>query len=412
MLASSFLYAQRERQLPSPPEEAQYSRKFFTQLRSIFGRFRDSDLQRVFDAAQPIQCSELINDPGEWRPVAFFNEKRELGDWYHANFEEVRHDLAVFIFKGVCRGERGPVQLTSKFPVADRIEAYAQGLIGLDEVDVNVNAAVRASFSSQTEAYEFDLPYLFLVKQGDGEFLYSLEAPHLTDRYATDVSDHWGCKSVSAEAVTYQFLICRSTTVPRGRAAAIQQRAAFGASAYYILSDGKEASSSVKLSFGDSDDAKHPIEDVSTPNTEDSPAPKAWETPDADEKLVDVLRDEFRMKFAAAWSGKISGPQVLYDQRIVALDAAKPPSGSNYCVWFPGRISSSLLSKDADAYSITVHDADGQSSTSIFVDMKTTSDGHLGTLQCFFPRTPSATSVDFSRWKSIAGANLVLEVRP
>src|SRR4030095_11608245 len=54
--------------------------KFFDQLRSLFGRFRDGDLDRAFESAQPIQCSELISDNGEWRPVAFFNEDRRLGD--------------------------------------------------------------------------------------------------------------------------------------------------------------------------------------------------------------------------------------------------------------------------------------------------------------------------------------------
>src|SRR6516162_692242 len=77
---------QRERQVaPQTEDSQQYGRRFFVQLRAVFGRFRDSELQRVFDSAQPIQCSELINEPGEWRTVAFFNEKRELGDWYRTN---------------------------------------------------------------------------------------------------------------------------------------------------------------------------------------------------------------------------------------------------------------------------------------------------------------------------------------
>src|SRR5689334_13874079 len=116
LLAPVVGYAQRERQL-APADETRYGRRFFLQLRAIFGRFRDSDLQRAFEAAQPIQCSELINGDGEWRTVAFFNERRELGDWYRSNFDEVKTDLSVFTFKGACRGARGPVQLTTKFPV-------------------------------------------------------------------------------------------------------------------------------------------------------------------------------------------------------------------------------------------------------------------------------------------------------
>src|SRR5437868_2571394 len=81
----------------SAQQETQYSRKFFTQLRELFGRFRDSDLQRAFDRAQPVQCSELVNDQGEWRTVAFFNEKRDLGSWYRSNFDEVKNDLSVFV---------------------------------------------------------------------------------------------------------------------------------------------------------------------------------------------------------------------------------------------------------------------------------------------------------------------------
>src|SRR5215831_10608050 len=132
LLSSISAFSQRERpiQPPADPPQSnnqQYGRRFFLQLRAVFGRFRDADLQRVFDSAQPIQCSELVNEPGEWRTVAFFNEKRELGDWYRSNFDEVKSDLSVFIFKGACRGEHGPVQLTTKFPVTEGMEAFSQG---------------------------------------------------------------------------------------------------------------------------------------------------------------------------------------------------------------------------------------------------------------------------------------------
>src|SRR5262249_37653904 len=103
LCSAAAAYAQRE-QLIQPPDEAQtqYGRKFFVQLRALFGRFRDSDLQRAFERAQPIQCSELVNDKGEWRTVAFFNERRDLGDWYRRSLDEVKNDLSAFVFKGVC----------------------------------------------------------------------------------------------------------------------------------------------------------------------------------------------------------------------------------------------------------------------------------------------------------------------
>ena len=156
-----------------------------------------------------------MNEKGEWRTVAFFNEKRELGDWYRASFEEVKSDLTVFGFKGVCRGERGPVQLTTKFPVVESIDAFNHGTIGLEEIEVNVNAPVSASFDSQSQAYAWDLPYLFLISEQGNERIYSLAPPRLLnrDRYATDVVDHWGCKSVAAEAVkrsSHTFFECLS----------------------------------------------------------------------------------------------------------------------------------------------------------------------------------------------------------
>ncbi len=399
-----------------------YDRKFFTQLRGVFGRFRDSDLERVFDKAQPIQCSELVNDDGEWRTVAFFNEKRELGDWYRRNFDEVKTDLAVFIFKGVCRGQRGPVQLSTKFPVTESMEAFEQRRIGLDEVAVNVNPPVRASFEPQTEAYTFDLPYLFLISDRDNDRLYSLDPPRLFDRYsyARDVIDSWACKSVSAENVTYQFLICRTTTLPRNPAARSSSQPTFGASAYFILSDGKEASSSVKLSFGDSEDPKNTIEDASAanvPNADNSgPAESSrWESPDPEEKIVDVVRDEFRLGFTAQlWTGRIGNAQVLSAKRLSTLGSAHPADGADYCIWLPAAADSAgrLLSQEPVAYSVMAHNQDGQSSTSIDFSLTGPGGVHLGTLQCIFPRASSAAAIDFQRWKSSVGDYLSLEVKP
>src|SRR5947208_1405915 len=181
LFAAAGVSAQLEHDVQAP-ERPRYDRRFFVQLRGVFGRFRDADLQRVFDRAQPIQCSELINEKGEWRTVAFFNEKRELGDWYRSSFEEVKRDLSVFIFSGVCRGDHGPVLLTTKFPVTESIQAYSEDKIPLDDVEVNVNSPVRASFDSQTQAYTWDLPYLFLVGQQGDQSIYSLDPPRLAER--------------------------------------------------------------------------------------------------------------------------------------------------------------------------------------------------------------------------------------
>jgi len=414
----------REQQSQPQAEDAPYSRKFFAQLRGVFGRFRDSDLQRAFEKAQPIQCSELVNDKGEWRTVAFFNEKRELGDWYRTSFDEVKNDLTVFIFKGVCRGERGPVQLTTKFPVTETVDAYNRGAIPLEEIDINVNAPVRASFEPASQAYSFDLPYLFLISRQDDESLYSLQPPLLggRDKYATDVTDHWDCKSVTAENVTYQFLLCRTMTMPRNPAARRENRAApFGASAYFILSDGREASSAVKLTFSDDKAGEREIEDASrkapteTPEVHDS---VAWEQPASDEKILDIVRDEFRLRFnPQTWSGRIGSPQVLAGRQLISLDSAQSNAGMDYCMWLPASTgaASRLLEPAASepvGYLVTVHDRDSQIPTSITIEMSPSGTVSLGKLQCIFPRASSAVGIGVDRWTSIVGSHVILEVRP
>jgi hypothetical protein len=394
-------------------QTARYDRRFFTQLRSVFGRFRDSDLNRVFEQARPIQCSELVNDEGEWRTVAFFNDRRDLGDWYRRDFDEVKSDLAVFIFKGVCRGDHGPVQLTTKFPVTETIDAYNAGRIGLDQIVVNTNAPVRASFDTQSQAYSFDLPYLFLTGQQGNDNIYTLNPPDLLSRskYATDVIDHWDCKSVSAENVTYQFLICQTSMKPRGPSQRNFMRSGLGSSAYLILSDGKEASSSVKLSFGDGDEAKTALEDAAV---KDEPeVAGAWELPDPDEKLVNVLRDEFRIRFNPdSWTGKITNIQLLTAARLVGINV-NPAGGADYCIWTPGAPASAnlLLAETSVHYDIQVHDQDVQLPTSFTIQMRTPAGALMGGLQCIFSRAPSISAISYERWMSIVGDHVLFEVR-
>ena len=267
LFAPAGIQAQREGQL-QPPEEGAYGSKFFDQLRSIFGRFRDADLQRAFQMAEPIQCSELVISKGEWGTVAFFNEDRSLGEWCRNSLEEVKADLAVYKFKGLCRGDQGTIQVTTEFPVGASIDAYNEGKIGLDQVDVNVNEPVSAVFDPRSQAYRFELPYLFLVGRRSSGNVYSLVAPHRDDSYARDVTSRWECKAVKSNDVTYRFLICRTATVARNTAARNQNRElSFGASAYFILLDGVEAQTSVNLSFGD---AGHPVD-----NSQDTAPPVA-----------------------------------------------------------------------------------------------------------------------------------------
>jgi hypothetical protein len=255
------LSAQRARH----DEESAYGERFFDQLRAIFGKFREMDLQRVFKEAQPIQCSELVGRKGEWRPVAFFNENRELGDWCRESLEQVKSDLEVYTFKGSCGGDQGSIEVTTEYPTAESIEEYQRGNIDLDRVDIMVNDPVKVSLNRQTMAYTFELPCLFLTGQRGSMRTYSFRAPNRNSTYATEVSGRWECKLVSSKDVTYRFLICDTRTIPRGSAGRNRKsEPSFGSSAFYILSDGMEAQTSVKVLSGDG-----------TPSSEDSVDPPA-----------------------------------------------------------------------------------------------------------------------------------------
>jgi len=243
--------AQQEQQ-----PESIYGSKFFDQLHNIFGQFQNADLQRVFQEAKPIQCSELVGRKGEWRPVAFFNEDRRLGDWCRESLEEVKADLTVYTFKGACSGSQAAVQVTTEFPTAASMEAYRQQRLNLDQVDVTVNDPVDATLNARTLAYTFDLPYLFPTS-GERSHVYTFIAPDRDAAYASEVTSRWECKAVSSKDVTYRFLICRVATIPRGPGARHQKwEPAFGSSAFFILSDGTEAQTSVNLSFGGADGAE------------------------------------------------------------------------------------------------------------------------------------------------------------
>jgi hypothetical protein len=412
------LYAQQERQI-EPPAPSDYGTKFFDQLRTLFGRFRDADLQRAFDSAGPVPCSQLISDNGEWREVAFFNEDRRLGDWFHQSLESVKSDMSVYVFKGLCRSDRSNVQLVTKFPVRDTLDAYNERRINLQQVVVNVNAPVVAAFDPRTEAYAFDLPYLYAVQDPNtASTVYSLTAEHVSDRYDQQVTNHWECKAVHAPDVTFQFMICRTGTLPKSRALQDRVRPAYGSSAFFILSDGREASTSVKLSFGGGDDS-HPQTTIDVPSERGSnPTARAWAVVEAPGRFGELAHGEFRIRFnPARWMYKVNETQVLLDGGMSGLAQAHAPAGADYCIWNP--TSNPALSRVLDPEPeksvgdlITLSDGSRTSSVSVSFEMKTLDGSRLGSLQCFFPRAESAGAISFDRWNAIVGDNLSLEVRP
>jgi hypothetical protein len=417
LLIGTNAHGQRERQVP-PTQEDDYGAKFFDQLRRIFGRFRDADLRRAFDTAGPIPCSELVTDKGEWREVAFFNENRKLGDWYRTSLDEVKSDLAVYIFKGACGGRRAAVQVTTKFPVAESIHAFQDGRIPFKDIDVNVNAPVTASFDSQTQAYTFDLPYLFRDTGQNGERLYTLYPRRLSDRYATDVTNRWECKAVNADDVTYQFLICNTTLLDHYSGSRNQDRnSSFGSSAYSILSDGREASSSVTLSFGGTTEpANEPSRARSAEPAPENPRPAAartWKSAASQARLSDIGESEFKLRFKAdAWKGRIDKAQTIVDGAISASTAVLP-RGKDYCLWKPGvggGVNQLLDPATADSTIQTLEfRKEAQSVIAAVFEIQNDSGRPLGVLQCSFQQTQTPAEVTAGRWASIAGSTIALE---
>lgn len=408
--------AQRERQIAPP---SQTEKNFFEQLRNVFGRFQTGDLRRAFDNAQPLKCSTLVSDTGEWRPVAFFNEDPKLGAGYQRSLEEVNREIDLYTFKGACAKEEDDVQLVTKFPVRESMDKYAAAKIQRSEVDVNVNAPVTAKYNPRTQGYYFDLPYLYSVEGPPGSRdVFSLRPTRATDTYVTHVTNHWDCKSVRSNDVTFQFLVCETAVLPRNLPRDSRVTQSFGSYAYLILSDGKEATTSAKLSFGVPDDSKAPEAAAPDPPpvaVTDAPAGvEGWQIPTPAAKLAEVDKTEFRIRFSPqTWAGKVTTVQALSDQRMTAFDAAKPPTGVDYCAWRPTTSTavSRVLGNEPDAdvsYSLTAT----ESPASINFDMKTHNGTRLGTLQCVFPGAGSAAAVAFERWVAAVGAHLTLEVRP
>jgi hypothetical protein len=247
--AESSAYTQHPRGI-RPRESTEAEAKFFGQLRRIFGRFRHQDLEQAFQAAQPILCTELLSDNGKWREVGFFNENRGLGSWFRSSMAEVRSQLDVYTFEGACERQESSLQVTTQFPVDQSLMAYRRGQIPFRDIEVKINAPVSATFERQTQAYTFDLPYLFRVSNANVDPLYALSPRTLLDQYAPEAINRWQCKAVTAEDVTYQFLICRTSLLLRTAPNSLDNtRSLYGASAFSILTDGQEASASVKLEF-------------------------------------------------------------------------------------------------------------------------------------------------------------------
>jgi hypothetical protein len=429
-------YAQVRRQVaPAPSQQSgggDFGSKFFDDLRSLFGRLQRLELDRAFQAAKPIRCSDLAGQAGEWKEVAFLNDDRKLGDWHFDNLEDVKSDLVAFVFSGTCRSEQGALRVATSYPVTESMEEFRQGKIPFSKIVINDNDPVSVIFDQATGSYTFQLPYVYAERQNGTDIVYTLTPPRKTSNPEPGMAIEFRCKALSDTDLTYRFLLCRSRVVNLDkRYLPGTERPSLGSAAYYILSDGKEASSTVRLNYGGDVDSTSNDAD-SRPHLNRNPADaedqrrasqpvkvpeNAWEPAPPNARLTYIADDEFRLRFnPQTWTGRIDKQQMLVDGNLSAFVSTSLPARSKeYCVWRPGLPAqvNQLISAgagDAFGYSLAFR-KDLQSAISSVFEIQADNGIVAGTLQCYFPQSPTPADLTVGRWISIVGKQIELDVR-
>lgn len=401
--------------LPLAAGAQDFGSKFFDDLRSLFGRLQRSELDRAFRQAKPIRCSDLAGEKAEWKEVAFLNDDRSLGDWHFDNIDEVKQDLVAFVFSGTCRGEQGPLSVTSSFPVTETVEQARDGKIPFSKIIITHNDPVSAIFDQPSGAYTFQLPYVYSERKNGTDIVYTLMPPRRTSKPEPSLAIEFRCKALSDADLTYRFLLCRNRVVNTDSRVRDDGRQSPGSAAYFILSDGKEASSSVKLNFGGTEEKAEP-ERRAPETTAPAPLPapvSAWKPAPSDATLTNIGDAEFRLSFdAQTWKGRVATSQVLADG---TLSNSPPPKNKDYCSWRPGAASQAnqlLDTAAADSFGFSLSfRKDLQSATSSVFEIRGANGGTLATLQCYFPQSQTPSELTVTRWLSIVGKTIQLQVR-
>jgi len=421
-------HAQIRRQVPAPSQESggDFGSKFFDDLRSLFGRLQRSELDRAFQRAKSIHCSDLAGQKDEWKEVAFLNDDRTLGDWHYDAIEDVKRDLAAFVFSGTCRADEGPLRVATSYPVTESFEQFQQGKIPFSQIVINDNDPVSVTFDRPTGAYTFQLPYVYSERKNGTDIVYTLTPPRKTSNPEPGLAIEFRCKAISDADLTYRFLLCRNRLVDRGthnQGQTVQQ--SLGSAAYYILSDGKEASSSVKLDFGDGADASAKGTESTSTKTEDKqrrpqalkPPQNAWQPAASDARLIYIADDEFRLRFnPQTWTGLIDKAQMLADGNLSTFLATSVPArNKEYCVWHPSlpvQVNQLLEAAKNEGFGYSLgFRKDLQSVTSGIFEIQGDNGVVAGTLQCYFPQNQTPADLTIGRWVSIVGKHIALEVR-
>ena len=369
------------------PGPAAYDSKFFQVLKTVFDKFGDVDLQRAFQSAQPVTCSELA---GNWRQAAFFNEDRNLERWYFKSFEEAQSELSRYIFQGSCSSEFAALDLMTRFPVRDSVAAYNASQIEFDRIAFKVNPGVKATFESRSRAYTFELPYLYPT--GIRDNTYTLVPQNASMKLATDVTNRWECKAVKSADVTYRFLLCRTSIVPRNRSVRNAAEDKIGKSAYVLLTDGREAHATLTLQTG-------------------SPEAPASRPIGRTAKVIDLSLQDFLLRFpGASWDTRIESTAILADGQFQTAGFVAP-AGKDYCEWKPQSPATALLVNDGERalkFYLSIGDVNGPGFASF--EARTPANFRLGTFKCFFP-SESIVNIDLNRLSAVVGEHLGVEQR-
>src|SRR5215510_1169775 len=252
-----------------------FGARFLDDLQTLFGRLEASELDSAFQRAKAIRCSDLIGKSGEWKDVGFLNDNRNLAAWHYEDIDSVKSDPVRFVFSGMCSTEQASLRLATRYPVKESYEQFRKGTIPLSKVAVRDNPPVSVLFDRSTDSYTFQLPFLYAEVASRAETTYTLTPPTAASRPEPGLAAEFRCKAISDADLTYRFLLCRTAFINLNATNSKERIPdSPGSWAYYIFSDGREASSTVNLSFENEPAASRtakPEREISPParNTEE-----------------------------------------------------------------------------------------------------------------------------------------------
>ena len=314
--------------------------------------------------------------------------------------------------------------MATSYPVTESVQQFQQGKIKFSQIVINDNDPVSVTFDSSSGAYTFQLPYVYSERKNGTDIVYTLTPPRLNSSPEAGIAIEFRCKAINDADLTYRFLLCRSRVVNRdGRYR--EDTPSLGSAAYYIMSDGKEASSSVKLDFGREADSPSatPSEADNTPGKLDDrgrfPQPpkqpeNAWQPAVSDARLSLIADDEFRLIFnKQAWIGRIDKPQMIADGNLAAAaTTSSTMRNKQYCMWRPGlpaQVNQLLEPNATDSFGYTLSfRKDVQMAVSSIFEIQGDSGTVAATLECYFPQSQTPADLTIGRWLSIVGKHIEL----